>query len=150
MTEIKFDITEAQVQMAVREIVRKELEDMADFGDHYGIKGMLKEEVAKAVSGLVAEEVGDRFDEIAKRAVEEHMSEPFTVDDGWGYNRTTYASYSDFIRAKLHEKFKKDEWSVRREFEKRVQEKVDKAWKEYREDALAEAMAKVDALKAVE
>ena len=150
MTEIKFDITDEQVQEAVKAVVREELADMADFEDHYGIRGMLKAEVAKAVSGLVAEEVGERFDEIAKQAVEEHMSEPFTVDDGWGYNRTTYASYSDFIRAKLHEKFKKDDYSVKREFEKRVQEKVDKAWKEYRDDAIATVMAKVDAMKAVE
>lgn len=150
MAEIKLDITEEQVQEAVKAIVREELADMADMEDRYGIRDMLKAEVGKVVRGLVAEEVGERFDEIARQTVEEHMSEPFTVDDGWGYNRTTYASYSDFIRAKLHEKFKKDDYSVKREFEKRVQEKVDKAWNEYRDDAIATAMAKVEAMKAVE
>ena len=148
--ELKFDITEEQVQEAVKAVVREELACIADYEDHYGIRGMLKAEVAKAVSRLVAEEVGSRFDEIAKQAVEEHMSEPFAVDDGWGYNSTTYASYSDFIRAKLHEKFKNDDYSVKREFEKRVKEKVDKAWKEYRDDAIATAMAKVEAMKAVD
>lgn len=148
--ELKFDITEEQVQEAVKAIVREEMEGIADTHDYYGIRNMVKGELGQLLSKLVAEEVGDRFDEIARQAVDEHMSEPFTVDDGWGYNRTTYASYSDFIRAKLHEKFKKDDYSVKREFEKRVQAKVDKAWEEYRDDAIATVMAKVEAMKAVE
>lgn len=150
MAEIKFDITEEHVQEAVKAIVREEMKGIADTHDYYGIRNMVEGELGQLLSKLVAEEVGDRFDEIARQAVDEHMSEPFTVDDGWGYNRTTYASYSDFIRAKLHEKFSKDSWSVKREFEKRVQEKVDKVWKEYRDDAIATAMAKVEAMKAVE
>lgn len=150
MTEIKFDITEEQVQEAVKAIVREELADMADYEDRYGIRDMLKAEVAKAVSGLVAEEVGSRFDEMAKQAVEEHVSEPFVLDSGWGYERKQFESYGDFIRYKLHEKFERDDYTVKREFEKRVQKKVDKAWKEYRDDAIATVMAKVDAMKAVE
>ena len=148
--ELKFNVTEEQVHEAVKAIVREEMAEIADCDDYYGIRDMVKQEIARTVSKLVAAEVSDRFDEIAKEEVEKHLSEPFTVDDGWGYNRTTYASYSDFIRAKLHEKFKKDDYSVKREFEKRVQEKVDKAWKEYRDDAIATVMAKVDVLKAVE
>ena len=148
--ELKFNVTEEQVHEAVKAIVREEMAESADCDDYYGIRDMVKQEIARTVSKLVAAEVSDRFDEIAKEEVEKHLSEPFTVDDGWGYNRTTYASYSDFIRAKLHEKFKKDDYSVKREFEKRVQEKVDKAWKEYRDDAIATVMAKVDVLKAVE
>lgn len=148
--ELKFDITEEQVQEAVKAIVREEMAAIADTHDYYGIRNMVKGELGQLLSKLVAEEVGNRFDEIAKQAVEEHISEPFTVDDGWGYNRTTYASYTDFIRAKLHEKFKRDDYSVKREFEKRVQEKVDKVWKEYRDDAIATAMAKVEAMKTVE
>lgn len=148
MAELKFDITEEQVQEAVKAIVREEMERMND--DWGGVRGLVKDEMKSVIAKLVAEEVGSRFDEIAKQAVEEHMSEPFTVDDGWGYNRTTYETYADFIRAKLHEKFKRDDYSVKREFEKRVQEKVDKAWKEYRDDAIADAMAKVEAMKAVD
>lgn len=34
--------------------------------------------------------------------------------------------------------------------EKRVQAKVDKAWKEYRDDAIAVAAAKLEAVKAVD
>lgn len=150
MVEIKFNVTEEQVQEAVKAIVREEMDGIADSGDYYGIQEMVNEKIKDVVSKMVEAEVSDRFDEIAKEEVEKHLSEPFTVDDGWGYNRTTYASYSDFIRAKLHEKFKKDDYSVKREFEKRVQEKVDKAWKEYRDDAIATVMAKVDALKSAE
>ena len=148
--ELKFNVTEEQVQEAVRAIVREEMAGIADSGDYYGIRGMVNEKIKDVVSKLVKAEVSDRFDEIAKDEVEKHLSEPFTVEDGWGYNRTTYESYSDFIRAKLHEKFKKDDYSVRREFEKRVQKKVDEAWAEYKKDALAAAMAKVEALKAAE
>ena len=145
--ELKFNVTEEQVQEAVRAIVREEMAGIADSGDYYGIRGMVNEKIKDVVSKLVKAEVSDRFDEIAKDEVEKHLSEPFTVEDGWGYNRTTYESYSDFIRAKLHEKFKKDDYSVRREFEKRVQKKVDEAWAEYKKDALAAAMAKVEALR---
>ena len=150
MAEIKFDITEEQVQEAVRAIVREELADMADYEDCYGIKGMLKAEVGKVVRDLVAKETAGRFDEIARQAVEEHVSEPFELDSGWGYERKQFESYGDFIRYKLHEKFDKDTWSVRREFEKRVQAKVDKAWNEYRDDAIAVATAKLEAVKAVD
>ena len=150
MTEIKFNVTEEQVQEAVKAIVREEMAGIASSNDYYGVRDMVKQEIARTVSKLVADEVSDRFDEIAREEVEKHLSEPFTVDDGWGYNRTTYESYTDFIRAKLHEKFKKDDYSVRREFEKRVQKKVDEAWAEYKKDALAIAMAKVEALKAAE
>ena len=148
MAELKFDITEEQVQEAVKAIVREELAAMND--DWGGVRGLVRDEMKRVIAKLVADEAEGRFDEIAKQAVEEHVSEPFTVDDGWGYNRTTYETYADFIRAKLHEKFKGDDYSVKREFEKRVQEKVDKAWKEYRDDAIATAMAKVEAMKAVE
>lgn len=148
--ELKFNVTEEQVQEAVKAIVREEMAGIADSGDYYGIRRMVNEKINDVVSKLVEAEVSDRFDEIAKEEVEKHLSEPFTVEDGWGYNRTTYERYTDFIRAKLHEKFKKDDYSVRREFEKRVQEKVDKAWKEYKKDAIAAAMAKVDSLKAAE
>ena len=148
MAELKFDITEEQVQEAVKAIVREEMERMND--DWGGVYGLVKDEMKKVIANLVAKETEGRFDEIAKQAVEEHVSEPFTLDDGWGYNRTTYATYADFVKAKLHEKFKKDEWSVKREFEKRVQEKVDKVWEEYRDDAIATVMAKIDAMKAVE
>ena len=146
MAELKFDITEEQVQEAVKAIVREEMARMNDFG---GVRGLVKDEMKQAIAKMVADEVGDRFDEIAKQAVEEHVSEPFTLDDGWGCNRTTYASYSDFVRAKLHEKFERDGYSVKREFEKRMQQKVDKVWKEYKDDAIAEAMAKAEALKVV-
>lgn len=150
MAEIKFDITEEQVQEAVRAIVREEMAGIADRGYHCGIRGMVKDEVGKVVSELVAEEVGDMFDEIARQAVEEHVSEPFTMDSGWGYERKQFESYGDFIRYKLHEKFERDDYSVKREFEKRVQKKVDNAWNEYKADAIATAMAKVEAMKAVE
>ena len=146
MAELKFDITEEQVREAVKAIVREEMARMSDCG----VRCLVKDEMKQAIAKMVADEVGDRFDEIAEQAVEEHVSEPFTLDDGWGFNRTTYASYGDFVRAKLHEKFERDDYSVKREFEKRMQQKVDKVWKEYKDDAIAEAMAKAEALKAVE
>jgi len=145
--ELKFDITEEQVQEAVKAIVREEMAGMADWD---GVRGLVKDEMKRAIAKLVAEETAGRFDEIARQAVEEHVSEPFELDSGWGYERKQFESYGDFIRYKLHEKFKKDDYSVRREFEKRVQTKVDKAWKEYRDDAIATAMAKVEAVKAVD
>ena len=147
MAEIKFDITEEQVFEAVKAVVREELAHMDEWGD---VRELVKGEMKKAVAELIAEETKDKFDEIARQAVEEHVAEPFTLDDGWGYSRTTYASYGDFVRAKLHEKFEKDSWSVKREFENQVKAKVDAVWKEYRDDAVATAMAKVEALKAVD
>lgn len=147
MAEIKFDITEEQVREAVKAVVREEMAGMAEWG---GVRGLVKERMKEAIAELVAEETAGRFDEIARQAVEEHVSEPFVLDSGWGYERKQFESYGDFIRYKLHEKFDKDAWSVRREFEKRMQAKVDKAWKEYRDDAIAVAAAKLEAVKAVD
>lgn len=149
MAELKFDITEEQVQEAVKAIVREEMAGMAEW-ELGGVRCLVKEQMKEAVAKLVAKETAGRFDEIAKQAVEEYVSEPFELDSGWGYERKQFDSYGDFIRYKLHEKFDKDSWSVRREFEKRVQAKVDKAWKEYRDDAIAVAAAKLEAVKAVD
>lgn len=146
MAELNFKITEEQVREAVKAVVREEMERMSE----YGVWNMLKDEMKRQITEAMKKEVGGKFDEIAKQAVEEHVSEPFTLDDGWGYERRTFDTYADFVKFKLHEKFSKNNWVVKREFEKRVQEKVDKVWEEYRDDAIAEAMAKVEAMKAVE
>lgn len=146
--ELKFDITEEQVQAAVKAVVREEMAAMND--DWGGVRGLVKKEMERVIAKLVADEAGDRFDEIAKQVVEEHVSEPFELDSGWGYERKKFDTYGDFIRYKLAEKFRKDEWSVKRKFEELMQTKVDKAWNEYKVDAIATAMAKVEAMKAVE
>lgn len=148
MTEIKFDVTEEQVQEAVKAIVREEMAAMND--DWGGVRGLVKDEMKKVIAKLVTDEVDGRFDEIAKQAVEEHISEPFELDSGWGYERKKFDTYGDFVRYKLAEKFRKDEWSVKRKFDELMQAKVDKVWNEYKADALATAMAKVEAMKAVE
>ena len=148
MAELKFDITEEQVQEAVKAIVREEMAAMND--DWGGVRGLVKDEMKRVIAKMVADEAEGRFDEIAKQAVEEHVSEPFELDCGWGYERKKFETYGDFVRYKLAEKFKKDEWSVKRKFDELMQAKVDKVWKEYKADAIAAAMAKVEAMKAVE
>lgn len=141
------DITEEQVNEAIKAVVAGEVNSLFE---RYEILDFAKTEIAKCVDRAFESEIGRRFDEIVSETLDEHLSQPFELDDGWGYNRKKFETYSDFIRFKLHEKFEKDDWKVKGAFEKRVQKKVEEAWNQYRDDAIAIVSAKVGSLGKVD
>ena len=144
---ITFDITEEQVNEAIKAVVAGEVNLLFE---RYEIRDIAKTEIAKCVDRAFESEIGSRFDEIVSETLDEHLSQPFELDDGWGYNRQRFETYSDFIRFKLHEKFGKEDYRVKNEFQKRVQAKVDEAWNQYKDDAIAIVTAKVGALGKVD
>lgn len=147
MTEIKFEVTEEQVREAVMAIVR---EEMGRMGEGFGLRAVVRDSIGSAVDALVEEKLRDRLDAIADETLAEHMEKPFTVTDGWGRSAKTFDTYDDFIRYKLRERFDSDEYKLRNKFHELMKKKVDKVWDEFKNDAIAQAMAKVEALEAVE
>ena len=146
--ELKFDITEEQIEEALRDAANARIGEAVEC--RYGsmrkaVEHFLEEEIGK----LVQQEAEERFDAIVEEVVTDFMAKPVVLSDGWGYSEKKYDTYADFIGARLRDKFSRD-YSLRDEFKKQLEAKVEKVWDEYKKDAIATMLAKANALSKAE
>lgn len=145
--ELKFDITEEQVEAALEAAVSNRINEAVEYR-YGGMRGAVEHYLSEIIGEKVKAEASARFDEIARGIVEEFMAQPVKLNDGWSTGRT-YDTYADFIGDRLRDKFSRD-YDLRSEFKRQLEGKVDKVWKEYQKDAIATMLAKAEAMKAVE
>ena len=145
--ELKFYITEEQIEEALRDTVSTMVNNAVEY--RYGsMRGAVEHYVSEEIGKLVQKEAEARFDEIVEGIVAEFMERPVDLNDGWSRTER-YDTYEDFISAKLRDRFSRD-YRLRDEFKKQLEAKVDKVWEQYQKDAIAMLLAKANALSKAE
>ena len=145
--ELKFDITDEQVEAALEAAVTNRINEAVEYR-YGGMRSAVEHYLSEIIGRKVETDVHGRFDEIAREVADELMSQPVKLNDGWSTGKT-YDTYAEFIGDKLRDKFSRD-YSVRDAFKKSLEAKTEKVWDEYKKDAIATLLAKANALSRAE
>ena len=127
------NITEEQVQAMLSEAVNSYVRQV---NDPYKIKYEIDDLIKKSVDDALKA----KFDATVRAIVDEFLTGPVDINDGWG-SREHYDSYSDFFAKKLREHMA-NSYSIRNEMRDALKRKVDAAWETFKKEAIQEVLAR--------
>lgn len=134
MADINLNITDEYIDEMIESVIERRVNSVIN--DHWSLSDYLNDRFTKALEGKADEAIKKLADETFK----EEMAKPFSKRDSYGCKTDTYDTYGDFIREVLRNKCKSD-WDLRNQMKRAIEEKVNQAWEESRDEAVTMILA---------
>lgn len=132
---MEFNVTEEQVERLLRQEVGAYVNAVLSPNR---VKEMARDMVKSAVMG----DLSEVFSETVSTVVDEFLTEPVDINDGWD-GRKHYDTFRDFFKARMREKLERSH-EMRDEVSRVLKEKVDAVWKMYSDEVVAEVIARCE------
>lgn len=146
---MEIQITQEQVDAAIEEVVRKELEsaEIYDWDEDAYVTKSLHNYVVTKAQAAIDEHLERKFDAIIDDEVAEvarmeamaaFLAKPVKITDG--YRKSEYDSWSSYLLKRIHEHSLSD-WNVNRKIREEIDKRVSQLWEECESKARAVAVA---------